>query len=118
MVSHTTRLVCYAIPLCPGRSHPDTKVRYTGDDDTPLATHGSGLPPFRHPLTDFTAAGLAPANAAFRHDANAAVVARVAASSWRPGSQPVASKPQSDRPRPQPSSAAQPQPQPQPTEAR
>ena len=28
MVSHTTRLVCYAIPLCPGPSHPDTKVRY------------------------------------------------------------------------------------------
>eukprot|EP00964_Phaeocystis_antarctica_P024386 scaffold13666_cov49-Phaeocystis_antarctica.AAC.2 len=26
MVSHTTRLVCYAIPLCPGPSHPDTKV--------------------------------------------------------------------------------------------
>eukprot|EP00964_Phaeocystis_antarctica_P041630 scaffold23815_cov55-Phaeocystis_antarctica.AAC.2 len=25
MVSHTTRLVCYAIPLCPGPSHPDTK---------------------------------------------------------------------------------------------
>eukprot|EP00964_Phaeocystis_antarctica_P019713 scaffold10880_cov64-Phaeocystis_antarctica.AAC.5 len=27
MVSHTTRLVCYAIPRCPGPSHPDTKVR-------------------------------------------------------------------------------------------
>ena len=38
MVSHTTRLVCYAIPLCPGPSHPDTKVRYTGDDDSPLKT--------------------------------------------------------------------------------
>eukprot|EP00964_Phaeocystis_antarctica_P131264 scaffold95139_cov65-Phaeocystis_antarctica.AAC.5 len=25
MVSHTTRLVCYAIPRCPGPSHPDTK---------------------------------------------------------------------------------------------
>eukprot|EP00964_Phaeocystis_antarctica_P053850 scaffold31624_cov59-Phaeocystis_antarctica.AAC.2 len=28
MVSHTTRLVCYAIPLCPGPSHPDTKFNY------------------------------------------------------------------------------------------
>eukprot|EP00964_Phaeocystis_antarctica_P114614 scaffold78548_cov60-Phaeocystis_antarctica.AAC.1 len=36
MVSNTTRLVCYAIPRCPGPSHPDTKVRYTGDNDTPL----------------------------------------------------------------------------------
>ncbi len=26
MVSHTTRLVCYAIPLCPGPSHPDTSI--------------------------------------------------------------------------------------------
>ena len=26
MVSHTTRLVCYAIPRCLGPSHPDTKV--------------------------------------------------------------------------------------------
>eukprot|EP00964_Phaeocystis_antarctica_P062077 scaffold37146_cov67-Phaeocystis_antarctica.AAC.4 len=25
MVSHTTRLICYAIPRCPGPSHPDTK---------------------------------------------------------------------------------------------
>ena len=31
MVSHTTRLACYAIPRCPGPSHPDTKVRCTGD---------------------------------------------------------------------------------------
>ena len=30
MVSHTTRLVCYAIPRRPGPSHPDTKVRHTG----------------------------------------------------------------------------------------
>ena len=35
MVSHTTRLACYAIPRCPGPSHPDTEVRYTGDNDTP-----------------------------------------------------------------------------------
>eukprot|EP00964_Phaeocystis_antarctica_P063197 scaffold37918_cov54-Phaeocystis_antarctica.AAC.3 len=27
MVSHTTRLVCYAIPLCPDPSHPDA-TRY------------------------------------------------------------------------------------------
>ena len=26
MVSHTTRLVCYAIPRCPGPSHPDTII--------------------------------------------------------------------------------------------
>eukprot|EP00964_Phaeocystis_antarctica_P021765 scaffold12086_cov67-Phaeocystis_antarctica.AAC.13 len=25
---------CYAIPRCPGPSHPDTKVRCTGDDET------------------------------------------------------------------------------------
>ena len=37
-VSHTTRLACYAIPRCPGPSHPDTKVRCTGDDDSPLKT--------------------------------------------------------------------------------
>eukprot|EP00964_Phaeocystis_antarctica_P118350 scaffold82150_cov60-Phaeocystis_antarctica.AAC.2 len=29
---------CYAIPRCPGPSHPDTKVRCTGDDDSPLKT--------------------------------------------------------------------------------
>ena len=56
MVSHTTRLVCYAIPRCPGPSHPDTKVRYTGDNDTlsiylsiyticPPLCGGSALPP-------------------------------------------------------------------------
>eukprot|EP00964_Phaeocystis_antarctica_P100438 scaffold66075_cov62-Phaeocystis_antarctica.AAC.1 len=26
MVSHTTRLVCYEIPLCPGPSHPDLSI--------------------------------------------------------------------------------------------
>ena len=29
---------CYAIPRRPGPSHPDTKVRYTGDKDSPLKT--------------------------------------------------------------------------------
>ena len=37
-VSHTTRLACYAIPRCLGPSHPDTKVRCTGDNDSPLKT--------------------------------------------------------------------------------
>eukprot|EP00964_Phaeocystis_antarctica_P060202 scaffold35885_cov65-Phaeocystis_antarctica.AAC.2 len=46
MVSHTTRLACYAIPRCPGPSHPDTKVRYTGDDDShlSLSIYLSGIP--------------------------------------------------------------------------
>ena len=33
----------YAIPRCMGPSHPDTKARCTGDDDTPLF-----IPPRRY----------------------------------------------------------------------
>eukprot|EP00964_Phaeocystis_antarctica_P023146 scaffold12937_cov59-Phaeocystis_antarctica.AAC.1 len=49
MVSHTTRLVCYAIPLCPGPSHPDTKVRVSAVY-FPAAKDG-GRPPSRGMLS-------------------------------------------------------------------
>ena len=34
----------YAIPRCLGPSHPNTKVRYTGDDDSPPKTRDSARP--------------------------------------------------------------------------